>query len=120
MSRKQALTEFQSELQISFSQIFLYNMCSLKYRFQYVELRPHEHVPIALPFGSAIHLAISRYYRSLKDRGVIEPLEVIQSVFQDHLRADLSQRKIPILYKKEAPDLKSSIEMGKGLLKAFY
>ena len=41
-------------------------------------------------------------------------------MFQDHLDADLDQRDIPILYKKETPDKKSAIEMGKGLLKAFY
>jgi putative RecB family exonuclease len=120
MSRKQALAEFQSELHISYSQIFTYLACSLKYRFQYVEQRLHEHVSIALPFGSAIHSAIERYYRSLKDKGEPEPLETIQEVFVDHLTVDLENRNIPILWKKETPDLKSAIEMGKGLLKAFY
>jgi len=120
MSRKQALQEFQSELHISYSQIFTYLACSLKYKFQYFERRQHERVSIALPFGSAIHSAIERYYRSLKDKGSLEPLEIIQEVFEDSLNADLDQRDIPIFYKKETPDRKSAIEMGKGLLKAFY
>ena len=34
--------------------------------------------------------------------------------------ADLDNRNIPILFKKETPDTKSTIAMGKGLLKAFY
>ncbi|MDP2644526.1 MAG: PD-(D/E)XK nuclease family protein, partial [Desulfobacterales bacterium] len=55
-----------------------------------------------------------------KDKEFMEPLEIIQEVFQDHLHADLDQRDIPVLYKNEAPDLKSSIEMGKRLLQAFY
>ncbi len=120
MSRKEALAEFQSELHISYSQIFTYLTCSLKYLFQYVEQRPHEHVSIALPFGSAIHSGIERYYRSLMDNGVMAPLEIIQKVFENHLCADLAQKKIPILYKKETPDCKSAIQMGKALLKAFY
>jgi len=120
MSRKQSFQKFQSELHISYSQIFTYLACSLKYQFQYVEQRPHEHVSIALPFGSAIHSAIERYYRSLKETGAKEPLALIQEVFQDHLNADLDNRDIPILYKKETPDTESAIVMGKGLLKAFY
>ena len=120
MTRKQALQEFQSELHISYSQIFTYLACSLKYQFQYVEQRPHERVSIALMFGSAIHSAIERYYRSLKENGVPDLLWQIQDFFQDHLNADLNSRDIPILYKKETPDRESTIQMGKGLLKAFY
>lgn len=67
-----------------------------------------------------IHSAIERYYRSLKDNGVPDPLWQIQDLFADHLNADLDNRDIPILYKKEAPDRESTIEMGKGLLAAFY
>jgi putative RecB family exonuclease len=120
MTRKQALQDFQSELHISYSQIFTYLACSLKYQFQYVEQRPHERVSIALMFGSAIHSAIERYYRSLKENGVPDLLWQIQDFFQDHLNADLNSRDIPILYKKETPDRESTIQMGKGLLKAFY
>lgn len=120
MSRKQALAQFQSELHISYSQIFTYLACSLKYQFQYVEQRQHEHVSIALPFGSAIHSAIERYYRVLKKTGAPESLETIQEVFADHLSADLEGRDIPILWKKETPNTKSTVEMGRGLLKAFH
>ena len=120
MTRAQALADFQSALHVSHSQIFTYLGCSLKYRFQYVEQRPQERVSIALPFGSAIHSAIERYYLSLKDRGALEPLETIQEVFADSLTADLEKRDVPILYKKETPDRDAAIEMGWGLLKAFY
>jgi len=120
MSKKQAFQAFQSELHISYSQIFTYLACSLKYQFQYVEQRPHEHVSIALPFGSAIHSAIERYYRSLKENGVPDQLWEIQDLFEDHLTADLGSRDIPILYKKETPNKKSTIRIGKGLLKTFY
>jgi len=114
MSKKQAFQAFQSELHISYSQIFTYLACSLKYQFQYVEQRPHEHVSIALPFGSAIHSAIERYYRNLTENGIPGQLWQIQDCFKDHLNADLDNRDIPILYKKETPDTKSTIEMGKA------
>jgi putative RecB family exonuclease len=58
MTRKQALAQFQSELHVSYSQIFTYLNCSLKFKFQYVENRPMEKVSIALVLGSAIHSAI--------------------------------------------------------------
>ena len=87
MNRKQAFAKFQSELHVSYSQIFTYLSCPLKFKFQYVEQRPQEQVSIALPFGSAIHTGIERYYRSIK---------------------------------KETPDQETTIEMGKGLLQAFY
>ena len=120
MSRKQALAGFQSELHISHSQIFMYLTCPLKYKFQYVEQRPQEHIPIALPFGKAVHSAIERYYIALRDTDVALPLEEIQKEFQGHLRRDLDATEIPTLYKKEAPDRESVIKMGNGLLKAFY
>ena len=102
------------------SQIFTYLACSLKYKFQYVEQRLHERVSIALMFGSAIHAAIERYYRSLKENGFPHPLWQIQDLFADSLNADLDNREIPILYKKETPNREATIQMGKGLLKAFY
>jgi len=120
MSKKQAFQAFQSELHISYSQIFTYLACSLKYKFQYVEQRPHERVSIALMFGGAIHSAIERYYRRLKENGVPDPLWQIQDFFVDCLNADLDNRSVPVLYKKETPDRKSTIQMGKGRLKVFY
>jgi putative RecB family exonuclease len=120
MSKKQAYQVFQSELHISYSQIFTYLACSLKYKFSYVEQRPHERVSIALMFGSAIHSAIERYYRSLKKNGVPDPLWQIQDFFADSLNADLDNRSVPVLFKKETPDRESTIQMGKGLLTAFY
>jgi putative RecB family exonuclease len=120
MSKKQALAQFQSELHISNSQIFAYLNCSLRYKLQYVEGRPMERVSIALPFGSAIHSAVERYYRGMKNTGIPESMDVIQEVFEDCLAVDLENRNIPVIFKKEMSDQKSAIEIGKNLLKAFY
>ena len=120
MPVSRALQEFKSELHISHSQIFTYLNCSLKYRFMYCEGRPPEHISVALPFGSAIHLSLERYYRSLKDKGILAPLNILEEMFEDSLSYDLNDKYIPVLYKKTMPDKASAIEMGKRLLKTFY
>jgi putative RecB family exonuclease len=120
MSRKQALKSFTHDLHISQSQIFTYQNCSLKYKFHYIEGRPIEKVSIALPFGSAIHSAIEMFYRTLKNRGSREPVEAISERFVTCLELELDNIKVPVIYKKETPDRKASIEMGKAMLKSFY
>ena len=120
MLNNQSKQIFQDELSISYSQIFVYLSCSLKFKFMYVEKRPHERLSASLPFGSAIHASIARLYRSLKETGNIEPLSILQELFEDGFRMDLDRAEIPILYKKEAPDRESLINMGKSLLKTFH
>jgi len=120
MPKSQALQEFKQELHISHSQIFTYLNCSLKYRFMYVEQRPAERVSIALTFGSAIHSSIERFYRTLMEKSVLEPLGVLQELFADHINRELDHSEIPIIFKKETPDRKGVIEMGTAMLKAFY
>jgi len=120
MSKSQALQEFKQELHISHSQIFVYLNCSLKYQFMYVECRPPERLSVALPFGSAIHTGIEWYYRSLKDKGSLKPLKDLEELFCDSLSLEIDHSDIPIIYKKEAPDKDSAIELGKRLLKVFY
>jgi len=119
MPKSHALQELKQELHISHSQIFTYLNCSLKYKFSYVEQRPQERISIALAFGSAIHAGVERYYRSLKDKGVLEPLGVLQELFEDYINRELDNAEIPIIYKKETPDRKSVIEMGTAMLKTF-
>jgi len=120
MARNQALRVFKDELHISHSQIFTYTACSLKYRFMYVESRRPERISIALPFGGAIHAGIERFYRSLKDTNQRESLDVLEDVFVKNLRQEVDHTDVPVIYKKEAPDKDAVIQMGRGLLKAFY
>jgi putative RecB family exonuclease len=120
MANSQVYQQFKEDLYISYSQVFVYLTCSLKYKFMYVEKRPHERIAVALPFGSAIHKSMERYYRSLKDNGSIEPLNVLEEIFEERVRLDLERTDVPVLYKKEASDQESLINMGKALLKAFY
>lgn len=114
-----ALQQMKHERHISASQIFTYLGCSLKYKFMYVEQRPQEHLSVALPFGKAIHLGIERYYQSIIETGEIVPLEVMEDLFTESITLAIDNSNVPILYKKEAPDRDSVIEMGKKLLAVF-
>lgn len=120
MARSKAFQILTEELYISYSQIFTYLACSLKYKFQYVEKRPYERISVNLPFGGGIHLSEERYYRTLKNKGQIEPLSILEELFEDCISLELDHTKIPVIYKKEAPDRKSLIKLGKAMLKAFY
>jgi putative RecB family exonuclease len=120
MSKKQALQSFNQELHISFSQIFCFTTCPLKHRFQYVEARPPERISIVLPFGSAIHSAIEMAYMALKNHGRTEPLEALCERFETCLELDLENSVVPVIFKKDLPDLKGAVEMGNAMLKVFH
>lgn len=119
-THQEALQQFHEGFTLSYSSLFTYQSCSLKYKFAYVERRQQERIGLALPFGRAIHKGIERYYRSLKDHGVIEPLSLLEELFEESLLLDLDNPEVPVIFKKEAPDTDSALSMGKQLLKTFY
>lgn len=56
---------------LSSSQITLYLMCGLKYRYQYIDKLPKPFRPSALAFGSAVHSALSWLHdQRIKGTGV--------------------------------------------------
>ena len=79
MAIVQSLKDFQHDLHISYSQIFTFSSCGLKYKFQYVENRSFESVSINLFLGSAIHTAIARGLKTLKEKDAMEPLAIYLS-----------------------------------------
>ncbi len=116
----QALRQLQQELYISYSQMFTYLNCSLKYQFQYVEQRPAERISSALPFGRMIHSVLETYYREVKEHGHPPQLERLLMLFGEGLSLLEKQSEIPVIFKKEAPDLSSLLEMGHNLIQVFY
>ena len=120
MSPEQAdkLKDFREDLHISHSQIFTYLNCSLKYYFSYVEGRMPEHRPAAMLFGSAIHAAIARYYKSVLKKGKPEPLSLYQDLFHDHWNWETEDTGIPIAY-KEGQNKDNMLNEGQLLVKTF-
>ena len=115
MTILQSAQEFSQELYISYSQVFTYMNCSLKYRFQYLENKPYERVSIAPIFGSAIHAAIERHYRGLKNNQIITLDELVEE-FRIQLELDLKQQTVPVIYKKDLPDKATAFAMGEAML----
>ena len=108
-----------SQLHISYSQIFTYLACSLKYQFRYVLSRPPERISLALVFGSALHKALERYYRSYAN-GVTERLDILQDLFAEVLTRQIEEKPDLVVYTKQTPDTESAIALGTAMLKAFY
>ncbi len=75
---------------------------------------------INLPFGSAIHLSLQRFYRSIKENGKPEKLNVLQDIFQESLSSSLKRTPYPIIFKKDMLSKSAAIEMGHSLLQAFH
>jgi putative RecB family exonuclease len=121
MTAEQArrLEDWKAELHISHSQVSTYLNCSLKYYFSYVEGRLPEQRPAALGFGSAVHAAIGRYYKSLKENGKPEPLSVLQDVFSDYWAFESEDSGIPMAY-KEGSNRESMLQDGQHLVKVFH
>ena len=110
----------ERSLQLSYSQIFTYLGCSLKYRFQYVEKRQPERQSISLLFGRAFHDAIERFYLKVKTRGDYDRLNTLTGYFENVLRLALDESEVPVFYKKETPDADSAVSLGKSLIETFY
>lgn len=115
MAILQSAQEFSQELYISYSQVFTYMNCSLKYKFQYLENKPYERVSIAPIFGSAIHGAIERHYRALKNNHII-PLDELVEEFRIQLELNLEQQTVPVIYKKDLKDMETAFAMGEAML----
>lgn len=115
MAILQSAQEFSQELYISYSQVFTYMNCSLKYRFQYLENKPYERVSIAPIFGSAIHGAIERHYRGLKSNQIITLDELVEE-FRIQLELNLEQQTVPVIYKKDLKDIETAFAMGEAML----
>ena len=113
------LQRISQNLHISYSQIFTYLACSLKYQFRYVVGRPPERIGVSLPFGTAVHKALERYYRAFAD-GWIERLSIVQEFFEDVLTVKLAEKQGLIVFGKSIPDKDSAIVMGRAMLQKFY
>ena len=116
-SRK--LEDYKAELHISHSQVNTYLNCPLKYCFSYVEGRLPEQRPAPLAFGSAVHAAIGRYYKALKQTGKPEPLSVLEDVFRDYWAFESEDSGIRMAY-KDGSTRESMLQDGTRLVKTFY
>ncbi len=116
----QAIQNLRNQLHISHSQLFTYLNCSLKYWFAYVQKLPGAHSSVVLHFGKAIHTCLEAFYLALKETGAKLPLSELESIFERSFYHSMEHVDVPILFKKDIPDLPSGIGMGKNMLQVFH
>ncbi len=96
---------------ISVSQINLYLLCPLKYRFNYIDALPKPFKAAELAFGGAIHSSVEWWHRQ-RQAGRTPEWSQVATIFE----ADLSAQAVDEIRFKNGDDLSSLVEKGKELL----
>jgi putative RecB family exonuclease len=100
---------------LSASQINLYLLCSLKYRFQYLDELPKPFRPSALALGSSIHAALAWFHQQVqKGNGIT--LEKVWKIFEADWYAQRIDTKI--LYDGSQTEASLNV-IGKELLRVY-
>ncbi len=107
-----------TQLHVSYSQLFTYTLCPMKYAHNYVWATPPENRPLAMIFGRAIHHAVERYYRCLQEDGEILPAAELEQSFTACFNQETEGSEIPISMKKDE-SLDGARAQGKKLLQLF-
>src|SRR5579862_6768058 len=101
---------------LSSSQINLYLLCGLKYRFQYIDKLPKPFKSSALLFGSAIHSALS-WLHDQRQAGTPDSLERLYKIFDADFYSQKVEKNITF---KDGEDEMKLIAMGKEMLGFYY
>lgn len=112
-------THHAAELHVSYSQLFTYMLCPMKYGHNYVWGTQAESLPLAMIFGRAIHAAAEVYYRHLKETGTILPLADLQQAFEVSFAIETEGAAVAISCKK-GETIESATAQGKELLAVFH
>lgn len=115
-----ALQAMRTQLHLSSSQLTQYLLCGRKYQYSYVQGITPTHSSINLPFGSAIHTALERYYRHRMTTGEPLPLAELQRSFVEALALSVGQSTVPVRYSKELADIDQVAALGKAMLAVFH
>lgn len=99
---------------LSVTQINLYLMCPLKYRFNYLDRLPKPFKPAELAMGSAMHAAVE-WWHTHRMQGVYPEWEQVSRIFE----ADLHAQAMDEIRFKNGDDLDSLIAKGRELLAVY-
>ncbi len=101
---------------LSSSQINLYLLCSLKYKFQYIDKLPRVFRPSALAFGSAIHSAISWLHKEQMNGNTVT-LENLHRIFSADWYVQKSDLEVKFKYGEVETNL---LVMAKEILSLYF
>jgi len=100
---------------LSASQMNLYLLCSLKYRFQYLDALPKPFRPAALAFGSAFHSALAWLHKQMTNGNGIT-LERLCKIFD----ADWYAQRLDTVILYNGPETEASLHvLAKELLRLY-
>lgn len=101
---------------LSSSQINLYQLCSLKYKFQYIDAIPKRFKSSGLAFGSAIHSALSWYHKQmLNGNGVT--IDRLHKIFDADWYSMKTENEIRL---KEGEEEMRLLVLGKEMLAQYF
>lgn len=101
---------------LSKSQIFLYTECSLKYKFQYVDLLPRPFISSGMAFGSTVHAALEWLHKE-KLKGEEVSFERFVKIFE----ADWYSQKIDTDLRFKNGDTWDTLRLkGKEILSLYF
>ena len=104
---------------VSYSQLFTYTLCPMKYAHNYVWGTPPESRPLNMIFGKAIHAAAEQYYRCLQETDQPLPLEELKQAFDESFSHEVEKTDVKIGMKKNV-SIESTKELGTELLNLFH
>jgi putative RecB family exonuclease len=108
--------DFKKSLHVSHTQLNTYLQCPRKYNYQYVLGLSWERKPAALAFGKAIHIAVARYYRELKEKKTVADTETLVELFRDCLSRETGDNDVAY---KRGENKEFLLSMGEDLIKVF-
>lgn len=110
----ETLAQLKEKPHYSYSALNTYlNICGLQYRFRYIDRLEPEQTPVALPFGSAFHAALSEQAHAAR-KGNLIPAAELTDVFAAYFRASLEESPNVIFKEDENED--SLLRLAEGML----
>lgn len=98
------LEQLRETPHLSYSALNTYlNICQLQYYFRYVAKAEPERTPVALPFGSAFHAALSEQAQAAK-RGKLLSAEELVEAFRVYFQSNCDNSPNVVCKNEEAPD----------------
>ena len=101
---------------LSSSQINLYLLCSLKYKFQYIDEIPRRFKSSGLAFGSAIHSALSWYHKQMMNGNGVT-IDRLHTIFDADWYSLKTETEIRF---KEGEEEMKLVVLGKEMLAQYF
>lgn len=112
----ETLEQMKEKPHYSFSAINTYiNICPLQYRYRYIDKLEAEQTPVALPFGSAYHAALSEQAQAAK-HGELIAWDMLTDIFATYFKTNIEAS--PKVVFKDGQDADALIEMAGKMLEA--